>query len=140
MTNVATGAAATAASKTAVCSTDKTICLVYGINQNNIGNGVIALATIQFPATASGVVPLAVTGVIAGDKIGGNLSAIAGAPLNVTVIPLADINSDGVINLADVTLMHTQAVGDAPCTEDQNGDGFCNVLDVLIVASKATVN
>jgi hypothetical protein len=41
-----------------------------------------------------------------------------------------DVNKDGTVNSADVSLATDQALGKAACTSDLDGNGVCNVVDV----------
>jgi hypothetical protein len=48
-----------------------------------------------------------------------------------------DINTDGVVNVADVQLEINEALGLAPAVNDLNGDGSVNVADVQIEINAA---
>ena len=50
---------------------------------------------------------------------------------------VADLNSDGVVNILDLVLV-ANAFGEA--TPDLNGDGVVNILDLVIVANNFTDN
>ena len=60
---VVEGVAATNASKLLSCSGNA--CLVFGVNTTPISNGVVATATFQLSASASGTIPISLTGVVA---------------------------------------------------------------------------
>jgi len=52
--------------------------------------------------------------------------------------PTCDLNGDGVVNSADVTIAINQALGTAPCgSADLTQDGVCNVVDVQRVINAA---
>jgi hypothetical protein len=48
-----------------------------------------------------------------------------------------DLNSDGVVNSADVTLAIQMSLGQTACTANLNGAGVCNVLTVQRVINAA---
>ena len=48
-----------------------------------------------------------------------------------------DINSDGIVNVLDVQLMVSQALGTAPCTNRLDGAATCDVIDVQRVVNAA---
>jgi len=129
------GSGASAASKNLACGTGALLCLVYGVNQNVLGNGTVASVTVTIPANASGQTAFALSGLVAADKDGGAMP-ISGNPFSVSVFGKTDINNDGVTNATDVQLM-VQQVLTAVCTDDQNGDGTCNVRDVQLIAVRA---
>jgi hypothetical protein len=57
----------------------------------------------------------------------------------ITTPVSCDLNSDGVINVADVQLAINQALGRAPCTTaDVNQDGLCNTVDVQRIINAAS--
>ena len=59
---------------------------------------------------------------------------------SATVTPSAcDLNADGLVNSADITLALDQALGLLACTNgDINKDGVCNVIDVQRVINAST--
>ena len=48
-----------------------------------------------------------------------------------------DINGDGAVNVLDVQLMVSQALGTAPCTTKLDGGATCDVIDVQRVVNAA---
>lgn len=134
VTSATEAAAATAASKTLNCTAARTLCLLYGMNANVIGNGGAVALSVSVPAAASpGAAALPLAGVLASTAAGAGMVISAGTAYSVTILARADLNGDGAINATDVSLMATEAKGDAACTDDQNGDGKCDVIDVFIV-------
>ncbi len=111
-----------------------------------VADGIVATVTLPIPTTAScpGASPCLIitsTGTLA--------SSLAGSSMPVTVNPsvagfissgpnLCDVNSDGVVNAADVqaeqSLVLQKATG-GPC--DRNNDGACNIFDIEIVKRAA---
>lgn len=122
------GAAATAASKTLACFQNR--CLISGINQNPLADGVLATFNVTLPATIA-VGPVVT---IANDA---NLvsATIAGARLatNVGGVPLAyapcDLDGSGSVDGADVGLILAQALGQTACNNSLTGNG-CTAVDV----------
>lgn len=87
--SLALGSAAYAAAKTLACSASGSTmrCLVAGINQNEISNGPIALATVQLAtAPADQSIPITISNTVAADANGNDL-ANAAAGATITVIP-----------------------------------------------------
>ncbi len=67
--------------------------------------------------------------------------ALPTATSTPTLKPTADVNHDGVINMADVVLIATAfdtTIGDSRynATYDLNNDGSVNMLDIIILATK----
>jgi hypothetical protein len=131
------GAASVAASKQISCSTNNTLCLVYGINQNVIGNGVVATVPMTVSPTATtGLVTFGLTNLVAANKDATAMSISSGTTFQFRITSRADINNDGVVNSADVSLMADQVTTNT-CSDDQNGDSVCNIVDVLVVVLRA---
>ena len=90
--STATGAAATAVSKTASANAiSGGICvLVFGLNNNAIGSGVIANIQFTIPASdPAGTVPIAISGIVASDP-NASAVAVAGTSGNVQVLGSPD--------------------------------------------------
>lgn len=136
------GPAATAAAKTISCRTDGTICLAVGLNKNLIGNGDIAVYTLTFPASfPAGNVSLALSQILAADVNGAGLTIAGGPPLIVAVQSKYDLNGDGVVTGADVSLAIDQALGVTACgSADVTGDSKCDLYDVILIALAAIGN
>jgi len=122
-------------------TTTSPICLFYGINQTPATNGIIATHTINVPVTTPlGTKQFTLTAPIAVTQAGSNWPISSGSgvasPYTIIVTAVADINNDGVINSADVGLMADQVTG-GTCTDDQNGDSACNIIDVYLVVLRA---
>jgi uncharacterized protein (TIGR03437 family) len=75
--SVATGSAATAMGKSVTCgnSMGATTCIVFGVNQTTIADGVLAAATFNISAGATSSVPVQITNVIASTAAGQSISA-----------------------------------------------------------------
>lgn len=113
-----------------------TICLIIGDNGQSVAINPIAdgaLGTIPMVvghAMGAGnyVIPIA-------NLIGSDATALHALPLQIGalytlhVLSLCDINSDGVVNVADVQMMINQALGLATCSLA----GGCTVVQVQAV-------
>jgi len=138
----AIGAAGTAATKSMACSSDSSFCLEYGQNVNVISAGVVATYTVHLPATASpGTATIGLSNLLGASAAGAAVPITAGAAYSFTIADRRDLNGDGVVNTADVTVMQNEVIAaqanPAACVDDQNGDGACNLLDLLAVLLKA---
>ena len=82
----AAGPALTAADKTLACNSGSGLvtCLAYGMNENVIGSGVVAVVTVTLASTSSGSVPVAMSNVL-GASLEGNALAIAGSGGTISV-------------------------------------------------------
>jgi hypothetical protein len=135
---VVNGPVSVTAAKDLTCTPTNLVCIVDGLNQNVIANGVVAAYTVSIPATAlAGLVSIPLTNLVASDAIGLEVPLVSGPVYSVRVIAKHDLNSDGVTNLLDVQLMRRQRLGLDPCTDDQNEDAKCNVRDVVLVSRAA---
>jgi len=103
------------------------------INNNPIPSGSVATFPLTVAAgTAPGSYPLTLTPVL-GASQAGLLVAMTATGANLVVLSKYDLNGDGLVNSADITIARDQATGAAPCTTgDVNGDGKCNVVDVTL--------
>jgi len=131
------GVASVAASKQIACNAAKLLCLIYGLNQNVIADGQVASLIIPIPVSATpGPASFALSGLFAGDKTGASMTITSGPTYSIIVLSRADINGDGIIDPTDVALMVGQ-VKENSCVDDPNGDGACNLFDVLYVINRA---
>lgn len=128
------GPAATAAGKDRLSCHSTGICLLYGLNQTNIADGIVASYQVQIPPSATpGPVVLPLTDVLAASGSGAAVSITAGAAYSVRILARSDIDGDGSTTVSDIALMDAQARGAAACADDQNGDGRCSIYDVVLV-------
>lgn len=132
------GPAATAGNKTVQCTADAiSVCLLYGVNATVIGNGVLATYTVHVPANATpGPATFTLSGLVGASSSGTAISTAAGTPYTVTVVDKRDLNGDGKVDAADVQLMTNQVLA-GTCSDDQTGDGACNLMDVFAILLKA---
>lgn len=137
------GAASTAAAKTIACSPTTSNCIAYGVNQNLLASGVIATTSLTIPAgTPTGPYTLSlpansptVFGLL-GATVTGSGIPLPAASLTINILSRFDINSDGVVDNSDVSLWIAQIITTGTCSPlfDFNGDGLCNVEDIVILA------
>jgi len=89
------------------------IWLVYGMNQSTMPNG--TMLSIQFVMPNSAVtVTIPQSSVYASDPNGGALTVTANPPATVALVSNCDINSDGVVNQADVDALKATILGNPP--------------------------
>lgn len=128
------GAAAQAAEKQIYCSTDGSICLVVGMNDRVIASGEIARYSVTIPPAApKGLYQVPLSDVLAADAAGVPIAVTLGPVYELRILARADIDGDGAVTMEDFRLMLDQVIGRATCTDDQTGDGKCDLLDVLAV-------
>lgn len=134
----AIGASATAAGKTLYRSTDGAVHLLVGLNANTMATGEVARYTLTVPAgAAKGLYQIPLSGLIAADTVGDVQPLTSGAAYSIRVLSRADINGDGQTTMIDVQAIIDQVLGRAACTDDQNGDTRCDLIDVLTVIREA---
>lgn len=137
-TKVTTGPATVTAGKTIDCVTSHQKCVETGMNQTPIADGVIAIYSLNIPPNApAGKVDITLSDLVAGDGIGIEVPLTQGTPYSIQILAKQDLNSDGFINETDVNIMRSQRLGTIPCTDDQNGDSVCDVIDVLLIIKAA---
>lgn len=134
-----TAAAAAAASKTLQASTDSRIALVYGMNQNVIQTGALAVITLAVPAAAApGPASITLSGAVAATAQAVPIPISAGPALAIAVLAREDLNGDGKIDQADLAIAADAATGRAACgSADINNDGKCDLIDALLVIKAA---
>ena len=136
------GSVATAAGKTLTCGPGNAYCVVAGLNQTVIGIGTLATYTITIPATAAGgSTPFPLIGLSAATPGALALVLTPGPTYALTVVAKADLNGDGKVDGADMTLMLNEVLASrtnpSACVDDQNGDGQCDAVDLMIVVLRA---
>lgn len=134
------GPASTAAGKLVTCNSAGLRCVGAGVGQTAIANGVIATSTVTIPVTAPLFpVTIRLSGILAANGTAALTPLASGPDLVITVLPFKeDLNADGAIDIADVTIAVLQVLSNTcNAAVDQNGDGICDVRDVQLVAAKA---
>ena len=110
--NVTPGAAATAASKSVTCSssTGRTICIVFGVNDNALSNGVLATATLNITAgtlvTSAPVQVASVSAITATDSsipASGTGRLIVIRPASETLVPTSKAIKENTASSAPVS-------------------------------------
>lgn len=146
---VAIGPATTAAMKTLNCTAASwgdvaPICVVVGLNQTALSDGVLMTWTAK--VLSAGPASLPVAGVIGTSGAGKAVIVAAAPPATVTVASPCDINGDGKTDISDILSYlnsyvfaagATAACTAAAGTADLNGDGACNVIDLQRISNAA---
>lgn len=146
---VTAGPVATAATKQIACgayttSTNTMTCIIYGLNENTIADGVLATVTATLSATPSLTSetfslsgPAEATGP-------GSAITVTVSPINIAtgILSNCDLLGTGTITAADATTIIGWVLGTSSpgsgLTCDVNGDGKCNVDDVEIIIAAVT--
>lgn len=129
------GAASSGAAKVLTCG--PAICLLIGNgatpNETAIGSGVLATIPVTVSAaTAPGALSISLAAV-SGATGPGLLAAVTTTPATLTVSSKYDLNGDGSVTTADITLMLNITDGTtATCAAPASGvgDGKCGLIDV----------
>ena len=136
--NVVAGSAATAAGKGVTCSsiTGSTTCVVFAQNQNNISNGVVAVATFNI---ASGAVassqPIQVTQVVATSAAGQSLSSSGtGGTISVSQVVLP------VLSGLSCTPASVSSPGTAACTVTLSAAAAASGFPVSLASANTSVS
>lgn len=140
--SVTNGSSATLAHQTVYCNITQLSCLSTGfagitITNNVLSDGVLFNFSFTVPSnTTPGNQILSLTNLLAVSNAG-VFVPITTNPLTLTVLSLCDLNNDTKVDASDVLIAINQALGKVNCTNDLNGDGVCNVLDVerIVVAA-----
>lgn len=130
----AAGTVPVAAGKELHRSADGSLQLVVGFNDTTFGSGEIAKYSVVIPANApKGLYPVPISEPLAADAAGVPVPVTVGPVYEIRILARADIDGDGAVTMEDFRLMLDQVLGRTPCTDDQTGDGKCDLLDVLTV-------
>jgi len=134
---VTPAAAVISAQKNFLCNAAN-MCLLTGINANQIADGALANLSIPIPAgSGNRQMTLNLSATIGASLLGTALSATANPPVSVSVSSGCDINGDGQINAADVTAQQNGLLATPQTSSDLNSDGKSDVVDVQIVINAA---
>ena len=129
------GSRAVAAGKQVACNPSNGVCLVYGMNATAMQAGEVAVYTVTVPATAAaGNYPIQIASPVAVGVTGAVIPTTAGPLVTLRVLSRNDLNSDGAVDVADVSLAVDQARGITACgSADINGSGGCDIVDVFVL-------
>lgn len=139
----AAGAASTSAAKTLTCTASFAFCLLYGQNVSTITDGVVATYAVKIPTTAVGSNLITLSSLLGASAASPAtaLTVTSGVPYSIAVIAKQDLNGDGKIDITDVNLMAAEVLDSqtnpSACVDDQDGDGKCTLIDVMVVLLKA---
>ena len=144
---VAAGPVATAASKTVACNTytaGAETCIIYGLNENTIADGVVATISATLSATPTLTSEtFALSGPVEATGPGSAITVTV-SPLNIAtgILSNCDLLGTGTITAADATTIISWVLGTSSpgtgLTCDVNGDGKCNVDDVQVIIAAVT--
>jgi uncharacterized protein (TIGR03437 family) len=112
---VVTSVSVTANQKSIVCSSaaGSTTCLLFALDTNVLGNGVVATATVTISAgTTSTTVPITVSAVVASDASGNSIPASGGG---------------GTITVIQPTLVTPSSISCSPSSVNAPGTSACTV-------------
>jgi hypothetical protein len=130
------------AGKSIACSTGVSVrCLLVGLDTNVIPDGIVAVASVTLanPLTANPVVVILANPVEADAGANSLPVTISNPTLSLSIKNACDVNGDGSVSLADLTVVVAQAITkNSAATTDLNKDGKTDVLDAQIVGTAAT--
>ncbi len=130
---VTPAAAVTAVQKNFLCNAAN-MCLLIGVNANQIADGALATLGIPIPAgSGNRQMILNLSATIGASLLGTPVSATANPPVSVSILSGCDINGDGQTNAADVTAEGNGVLAVPQTASDLNSDGKPDVVDVQIV-------
>ena len=134
---VTPAASATTAQKSIACNAAN-MCLLTGINANQIADGVLATLAIPIPAATGNLQMTVNLSATTGASLSGTaLATAANPPVSVSISSGCDVNGDGQTNAADVTAEQNGVLAIPQTAIDLNQDGNLNVVDVQIVINAA---
>jgi hypothetical protein len=114
------------------------MCLLTGVNANQIADGALANLNIPIPAgSGNRRMTLNLSATVGASLLGTVLSATANPPVSVSVSSGCDINGDGQTDDADVTAQQNGVLATPQTAGDLNSDGKSDVVDVQIVINAA---
>ncbi len=121
-------------SSTAISTSDVRLSTT-GANQNGIPAGVIAYASFTMASSFGTATPVNVVNCMSADPLGSPLSTGCGA--GTIGLYTCAVTGDANASVADVREMIDEALGVAPAVHDMNSDGVVNVADIQKVMSAA---
>jgi hypothetical protein len=123
----------TSENKTLSCNSSGLICIIYGLNTTTIAGGILATGILSVGATGHGPQTFTVSSAFGADATGLAISMSGGA-VGYSIVSIFDLNADGLVNAADLSLAIQQVIGNTACvTADFNNDGKCDSVDILLL-------
>jgi hypothetical protein len=119
-----------------------TFCLLYGTDVGALKDGQIAQYVVKLPAGLSaGPLTFPLVSLQSVSPAGASISASASGTYSLNILAITDLDGNGVTNAADVSAMALQVIAaqttPSACVNDINGDGKCDLIDVVLVLLKA---
>ena len=98
-------------------------------------NGVGTLATLTFEVIAAKASTLTLSDVLLSNSAGETfIPQIENAEITESIGLKADVNGDGIVNIADLVLVASNLGETGQTAADVNGDGTVNIADLVLVA------
>lgn len=120
-------------------------CISFGMNTKPyIGaGGILATLNLTLGQATPGAASLAIVAPLSAAADATAIAVVPSSALPITIYPPlpspCDLNSDGVVDTADVVLSLNQALGSAACSNaDLNADGNCDLADLAKVIMAQT--
>jgi len=114
----AVGSAASSAGKSISCANN--ICIISAMNTTPIANGVVAVLSLTLPSTASGTLPIQISGGVAADPTGASIPVTAsGGKITVTIPITMSLTPTSVTLSASQTQQFTATVSGSSNTTVQ---------------------
>ena len=120
----------------ATCNPANGTCIIAG-SQSVMADGVVATIPLTFGAAGSDPIPLG--SLFAAAVIGGagvNVNGMTPGPLySIKVLSRCDVNSDGIVNAADIQLVINAALGLGACPLSGTACNLVAVVNEVIAAN-----
>jgi hypothetical protein len=131
VTTAILGAASTAATKNLTCSQSSVAplpvtCIIIGSNNTAYADGVVAVISVVLPNPIVQGLTWTMP-VISASTTGTQVATVSSAPNNP-----CNITGSGTVGVGDITAAISSALTQTACV-DLNGDGTCNIMDVIRV-------
>jgi len=143
ITSSSIGASGTSAGKTLFCNPTAPTCILAGLNQTVLADGVLFTVTGTVAASASGSLGFSLSNQLGASNAAKAVSVpiATGPALSLPVISPCDINGDGKVDISDVqAYLNSYILTATPANPivDLNGDGIANIIDVQRIATAGT--
>ena len=112
------------------------VCVIINVTTitPTVADGTMATIPVNVAATvAPGSASISLTGTLGATGAGLNVTTSAGPAMSMKVLSFCDINGDGVVNLADVTIVIDAIIGTGTCPLTAG----CSLQTVLAVVQNS---